>query len=480
MMSNINNIVLPGHFNPKTDKWSDYKEQLLCALDAAGYGEQNIDKARSLFLSQCGKETYGLIVSLLVPHRSTEVEYSQILQVLDKFYEQEINEILQTEKFHKRHELQSESIQDFVEAISLLAVKCNFSDLQRQLRDRLVLGVNDVRLKRELLRTKDLTYESALQLCLNYQATCLDLYPDTKVQKQTLFQVSEPMEIGRIKSNDCPHCVKLHKTGERCPFAKARCYFCKRYGHIASACAKRLAKVHQTTECGEGSLKSLAEEMLGVYNCGENNLPVIKAEVRIDGVNLSMEIDSGASRTIISEETYHKLWVTPPPLIPTNIKLAIWTREPLQVLGLAKVRATLGGKEAQCELLVITGKGPSLLGRNWFKPLAIHISGLCWTYDELTSLTNKFPSLFKNDLGKYTGPEVSFHVRPEMPPKYFKARPVPFPLKQQVETTLIQMIDDGVLTPVKYSKWATPISVVKKRMAAYAYVGIIVPQLMLL
>ncbi|XP_052758388.1 uncharacterized protein K02A2.6-like [Galleria mellonella] len=462
MTSNLTNIVLPGHFNPKTDKWRDYKEQLLCALDAAGYGEQNIDKARSLFLSQCGKDTYGLIVSLLVPNRPTEVEFSHILHVLDKFYEPEINEILQTEKFHKRHQLQNESVQDFVAAISLLAVKCNFSDLQRQLRDRLVLGVCDIRLKRELLKTEKLTYESALQMCLNYQATCLDLYPDNILQKQTPFHVTEPMEIGRIKSNDCRHCARLHKTGERCPFVKARCYFCKRYGHIASACERRLAKVHQTTECGEGSCKSLPEEMLGVYNCTEKYLPAIRADVIIDGVSLSMEIDSGASRTIISEETYYKLWVTPPPLNPTNIKLVTWTREPLKVLGLANVRASLGNKEAQCELLVITGKGPSLLGRNWFNPLDIHVSGLCWSNEELASFIDKFPDLFKNDLGEYIGPEVSLHVRPEMAPKYFKARPVPFPLKQQVEASLKQMINDGVLTPVKYSKWATPIRVVKK------------------
>lgn len=103
MSTNIANIVFPGHFNPKTDKWCDYKEQLQCALDAAGVSGSDLDtKGRSLFLSQCGKDTYALIASLLAPARPTTVKYSEIIQVLDRFFEPEINEILESDKFHKR------------------------------------------------------------------------------------------------------------------------------------------------------------------------------------------------------------------------------------------------------------------------------------------------------------------------------------------------------------------------------------------
>ena len=146
MATNIANIVFPGHFNPKTDKWCDYKEQLQCALDAAGVSESEYNsKARSLFLSQCGKDTYSLIASLLAPARPTSVEFNEILSVLDKFFEPEVNEILESDKFHKRRQSPDDTVQDFVAAISLLGVKCNLTDLKRQLRDRLVLGIRDER-----------------------------------------------------------------------------------------------------------------------------------------------------------------------------------------------------------------------------------------------------------------------------------------------------------------------------------------------
>lgn len=459
MASNIGNVMFPGQFDPKTDKWCEYKDRLQCALDVAGITNTDLDKARSLFLSQCGKETYSLIVSLLVPIRPTSVPFNEILAVLDKFYEPEVNEILQAGKFHKRIQSKDESVQDFVAAISLLGAQCNFTDLKRQLRDRLVLGVLDDRLRRELLRTKNLTYEAAVQQCLNYQATFNDMYPSTVFDsKLTPSTSTEPMDIGKIKSDDCRHCARRHKPNEQCPFVRARCYYCKKFGHIASACSKRNAKVHLV----ESECKEVSENMMGIYSCSESYRPPITAEVVIDGASIKMEVDSGASRTIMSEDTYKKLWHSPPTLKSTDIKLVTWTRDPLRVLGATHVHVQLGNKEAQCELLVVCGKGPCLLGRNWFEALGLEITGICWTDLEVGNFVHQFPDLFKETLGEYKGPPITLHVRADATPRYLKSRPVPFPLKHQVEEELRRMIDCGILTPVRHSEWATPLRLVKK------------------
>ncbi|XP_063828984.1 uncharacterized protein K02A2.6-like [Ostrinia nubilalis] len=281
--------------------------------------------------------------------------------------------------------------------------------------------------------------------------------------KQTPSNVSEPMEIGRIKSNECVHCARIHKAGERCPFTKAKCFYCKRFGHISPACDKKARKVHQVKEEGVSDKTwEPSENMNGVYNCTENYQPQITAELTINGAHLKMEIDSGASRTIISEDTYKTLWSTPPPLHSTNVKLVTWTREPLNVIGVANVRATLGNKEAQCELMVVSGRGPSLLGRNWFEPLGVYVAGLCWSNEQIEPFKQEFPELFKEGLGRYNGPEVSLKLRSDAVPKFLRARPVPFPLKQQVTDELNKMVKDEIITPVKYSKWATPLRIVKK------------------
>lgn len=466
MAINLTNIGLPGPFNAKSDVWCDYKDQLICALDAAGLvrgATKDDDKSRSLFLSQCGKDTYALIASLLVPLRPTLVKFPDILAVLDKFYEPEVNEILQAGKFHKRVQLQKESVQEFTAAISALSAKCNFTDLKRQLRDRLVLGVRDERLRRELLKTKALTFESAVQMCLNHQATFEDMYPgrsqESSQASSSSSQAAEPMDIGRIKSNECKHCSRIHKAGERCIFVKAKCFKCQKYGHIAKVCDKK-TKVHQVEDKEEPS--SGGEDMMGVYACSDSYRPPIKANLVIDGVSVTMEVDSGASRSIISEKTFNKLWSTPPPLQSTTVRLITWTRDSLKVMGVANVRVVLGEKEAQCELVVVAGDGPSLLGRNWFELLDLQVTGLYWTKEDLVPFMNEFPDLFKEELGAYNGPEVKLHLRSDARPRFLKARPVPFPMKQQVEEELNRLVATGILTPLRHSEWATPLRIVKK------------------
>ena len=49
---------------------------------------------------------------------------------------------------------------------------------------------------------------------------------------------------------------------------------------------------------------------------------------------MNMELDTGASLTIISEKTYRDTWPQNPPLLqPSTTKLCMYTREELEVRG---------------------------------------------------------------------------------------------------------------------------------------------------
>ena len=75
---------------------------------------------------------------------------------------------------------------------------------------------------------------------------------------------------------------------------------------------------------------------------------------------------------------------------------------------------------------------------------------------------NKFPDVFKEGLGTYTGPKAKIHVNQDASPLYYKARPVPYMLRQKVEEALERDVRNGVMKPVETSKWAAPIVPVLK------------------
>ena len=73
--------------------------------------------------------------------------------------------IVQRFVFHSRSRKDSESIATFVAELKRLSEHCGFGDtLQDMLRDRLVCGINDGRIRRRLLSESDLTYKRAFDL----------------------------------------------------------------------------------------------------------------------------------------------------------------------------------------------------------------------------------------------------------------------------------------------------------------------------
>ena len=78
-----------------------------------------------------------------------------------------------------------------------------------------------------------------------------------------------------------------------------------------------------------------------------------------------MEIDTGASLSLISKATYDKLQssATLPPLKSEQIKLRTYTGEEINVLGSVSVTARSETSTWTLPLLVAEGVGPRLIGQ---------------------------------------------------------------------------------------------------------------------
>ena len=77
----------------------------------------------------------------------------------------------------------------------------------------------------------------------------------------------------------------------------------------------------------------------------------------LNGTNLIMEIDTGAARSIISDQTFTQLW--PEDLCPslklTNTALKTYTGERIKPLGVISVQIEVNNQKEQLDLLVVPG-----------------------------------------------------------------------------------------------------------------------------
>ena len=131
----------------------------------------------------------------------------------------------------------------------------------------------------------------------------------------------------------------------------------------------RTAETHRIEE----SNKEQEEYGGTLYSVKDRRRKPFVVKPSLNGTDLLMEIDTGASLSLISEETYQHTWSreATPPLLPSQAHLRTYTAEAIQTLGRIEVEVSINNQTKQLSLEVVQGSGPSLLGIDWLEKLKI-------------------------------------------------------------------------------------------------------------
>ena len=192
-----------------------------------------------------------------------------------------------------------------------------------------------------------------------------------------------------------------------------------------------------------------------------------RVNININGKPLNMEIDTGASLSVMSDTMYQELWGEggQPSLVKKGVVLRTYRGKEVRPEGSAAVRVSYEGKEYQLPLLVVKGDGPALLGRNWLEEIKLNwktIKHLTQHKKQLDEILRNHTELFEEGLGTLKGTTAKIHVDPMATPIFHKARPVPYGLREKIELDLERLERAGTIELVQYSEWGTPIVPVLK------------------
>ncbi len=84
------------------------------------------------------------------------------------------------------------------------------------------------------------------------------------------------------------------------------------------------------------------------------------------------------------------------------------------------------------------------------------------TDPELENLISKFPKLFTEGVGIYSGEEHVIHLKPDTIPCHSRMREAPQAYAQLADNEIESMLKDGLCERVKTSNWVSPAHYVKK------------------
>ncbi|XP_061723525.1 uncharacterized protein K02A2.6-like [Cydia pomonella] len=284
----------------------------------------------------------------------------------------------------------------------------------------------------------------------------------------------QPAAAGQRGQRQCSVCGGSHpEAPAQCKFARYVCRVCNREGHLQRVCPNvtghhRVEAMTDMDTDDSDEVIVVSMNHLSVSDCKPIMIPI-----NVHNKSLSMELDTGCAVSCISLELYQREFADLE-LNKSNVVLRYYTGELVKPLGVIKQLVNYRDRKSYLNLYVIKDGITLLLGRQWIAALNIldlpgydeYMLGYVNSEDEgfnITEFSSRFSKVFEDGLGRFTGGQVSIHLRPEAQPVFLRARPLAYALREPVERALEQLVRDGVLTPVDRSDWATPIVPVVKK-----------------
>lgn len=435
----------------------------------------------AFYLTFVGKKAFRLLRDLAYPNDITKMDVGQLSTLLLDHLQPVHYEAAERERFYNITRRPEEALRSFVLRIQQQAAKCNFgASLEEQMRDRIIAGVADQEIKRKLLRESPLTFTTAKAI--------LEQWTDINASLQQPAQVFYNQQgVGKHKQNKRPsfnngrghrqqhkphnnssHTPSFGKLGscnscggqhERrtCKFRQADCHACRRTGHISRVCRSKPTEVRAIHKSQESDTE------VNSFMVASKTEHLYHTVVFSNGRRKDFIIDTGSPISILPLNEFKRLGFKDDTIRKCSTVIKGVSGHSLTVVG--EFNTTARSDNGPIPLtFVLTEAGPSVLGLDGLRALNVQL-----VLQSSTSRTTPTPLPIEvKELVVRCGRSEGglkiqpVHLETTGHPIFMRARPLAYGLRAAVKTSLDNLVQDGVLEPVRTSSWATPIVTVMK------------------
>lgn len=167
----------------------------------------------------------------------------------------------------------------------------------------------------------------------------------------------------------------------------------------------------------------------------------IVVEANIEGVPISMEVDTGAGVTLIPKETFFKKLKSKVKLHATKVVLKTYLGDKIPVHGKGKVRVQYNGHEQMLPIYVVEGNGPALMGRDWLLELPLDWQNIKKIQSPNVPKQNieehiANSGVFNKEIGKLKGVHAHLTVKEGAKPEFLNLAQSHLQLKNKLQRRL--------------------------------------------
>ncbi|XP_019737023.1 uncharacterized protein K02A2.6-like [Hippocampus comes] len=272
-------------------------------------------------------------------------------------------------------------------------------------------------------------------------------------------EVNVAVRRGATMRQHCGNCGSSshHTRAPTCPALGQRCQRCGKLNHFSKVCRSATAPANPRPHLTDGSGSTT------IHSVGADAKPFKWCAVELDGVCLSLLLDTAASKSLLNESTVRQLF---PRMIikPGTEDLFGYGHTKIDMVGTATFSVRYGARTLPAFTFQVSRKGANLLGFDLFCALGFSITDNMGT----TILTvaapwlHRWPSLFAG-LGCLTAFNHQPLLNPEVTPVIQPLRRLPLALRADVTAELQKLLDAGIIERVDASPWISNLVVARKK-----------------
>ena len=370
--------------------WREFKRGWELFAIAAGITEKPAEVHVATFLHVAGQSAQGVHDTFTYGDGEDKNNIRTVIAKFQAYCEPKKNITVARYKFNSRCQKAEETFIDYLAAVNTLVNDCEVGSLRDELvRDRIVCGILNEKVRETLLRVDELTLQAAVDTCIAAEISAEQLRAITLCNAQPEPATSDVHEVKK----QCQRCTYYHVAG-RCPAIGKSCLRCQKKDHFARACKAQL-KYEQRNEAssedyrqsadgskptrelekrGQRTVKLVEIEEDDEISLSKTPYTIDSIEANIDSISpewthncvvngeiVQFKLDTGSQVDIIPESVCkklnHKVEESP-------VKLRSYSDHTITPIGQTNVEINTGKCRITATFQVVRGQKAPLLGKD--------------------------------------------------------------------------------------------------------------------
>ena len=171
------------------ENWRRWVQRFDLYLTASGKIKEDEKVQCAVLLHLIGEDALEIYNNFSFASGESREKIATVKQKFYDYFNPRKNTLYERYKFWETKQKEGETVDQFITDLKTRAKSCEFGEqTESMIRDRLVFGVSDIRLKERLLREGDLSLERAANLCRAAEET-----------KQQIKDISDKKEVHILK-----------------------------------------------------------------------------------------------------------------------------------------------------------------------------------------------------------------------------------------------------------------------------------------